>query len=194
MPPKQILLVNEDPSLLDLLKEGFTQNGTTITSYQEARQNEKKIHRHSYPLVVVEAKKGWIRSIKKFYARRDHLDTCFLVAPAPILKSLTDKIQELFLHLKEKRTQGSRPAKKVKNLYLEDLVEQKLRDFLHRMRSSGSRNIYDMLMREFERPLIQLTLKETQGNQVRAAELLGMNRNTLRKKIQELKIPVQKNR
>jgi len=194
MPQKQILLVNEDPSLLGLLKEGFAQNGTTITSYQEARQKGKRIHRHSYPLVVVEARKDWTRGIKKFCAHRDQLDTCFLAAPAATLKSLTDKIQDLFLLLKEKRTQGSRPAKKVKNLYLEDLVEQKLKDFLHRMRSSGSRNIYEMLMREFERPLIQLTLKETQGNQVRAAELLGMNRNTLRKKIQELKIPVQKNK
>ena len=192
MPPQQILLFNEDPSLLGLLKEGFAQNGAIITSYQEARQNRKRIHRHSYPLVLVEARKNWIRGIKKFSARRDQLDTCFLAAPAPILKSLTDKIQELFFHLKEKRTQGSRPAKKVKNLYLEDLVEQKLKDFLHRTRSSGSRNIYNMLMKEFERPLIQLALKETQGNQIKAAELLGMNRNTLRKKIQELKIPVQR--
>jgi two-component system nitrogen regulation response regulator GlnG len=51
-----------------------------------------------------------------------------------------------------------------------------------------------MLMMEFERPLIQLTLKETQGNQIKAAELLGMNRNTLRNKIQKLKIPMQKNK
>ena len=130
MSPQQILLFNEDPSLLGLLKEGFAQNGAIITSYQEARQNGKRIHRHSYPLVLVEARKNWTRGIKKFSARRDQLDTCFLVAPAPILKSLSDKIQEIFLHLKEKRAQGSSPAKKVRNLYLEDLVEQKLKDFL----------------------------------------------------------------
>jgi len=191
---KQILLFDEDPSLLALLNEGFTQNGTTITSYQEARKNGKRIHGQSYPLVVVEARKNWARGIKKFCAHRDQLDTCFLVAPAPVLKSLTDNIQDLFLHLKEKRPQGSRSAKKIKNVYLEDLVEQKLKDFLKRMRSSGNHNIYDMLMMEFERPLIQLTLKETEGNQIKAAELLGMNRNTLRKKIQKLKIPVQKNK
>ena len=192
MPPKQILLVNEDPSLLGLLKEGFAQNGTVVTSYQEARLNGKRIHGRSYPLVVVEARKNWVRGIKKLCARRDQLDTCFLAAPAPVLKSLTSNIQEIFLHLKEKNV--ARSAKKTKNVYLEDLVEQKLKDFLRRMRSSENRNIYDLLMMEFERPLIRLTLKETQGNQIKAAELLGMNRNTLRKKIQELKIPVQKNK
>jgi two-component system nitrogen regulation response regulator GlnG len=192
MPFKQILLLDEDPSLLSILKEGFSENGAAVTSYQEATQNGMRIHGQSYPLVVVEARKNWTGGIKKFCARRDQHDTCFLVAPAPVLKSLTDKIQDLFLHLKEKRPQGSRSAKKIKNVYLEDLVEQKLKEFLKRMRSSGNRNIYNMLMMEFERPLIQLTLKETEGNQIKAAELLGMNRNTLRKKIQKLKIPLQK--
>ena len=39
-------------------------------------------------------------------------------------------------------------------------------------------------------PLIALTLDATRGNQIRAAELLGVNRNTLRKKIRELDIKV----
>ena len=41
-----------------------------------------------------------------------------------------------------------------------------------------------------KRPLIVLTLGATRGNQIRAAHLLGLNRNTLRKKIRELDIPV----
>jgi len=50
--------------------------------------------------------------------------------------------------------------------------------------------IYDRLLREVERPLIELCLNATRGNQLRAAELLGLNRNTLRKKIRELDIRV----
>jgi two-component system, NtrC family, nitrogen regulation response regulator GlnG len=50
--------------------------------------------------------------------------------------------------------------------------------------------LYARVLREVERPLIALTLGATRGNQIRAAHLLGLNRNTLRKKIRELDIPV----
>ena len=50
--------------------------------------------------------------------------------------------------------------------------------------------LYDRILREVELPLIALTLSATRGNQLRAADLLGINRNTLRKKIRELDIPV----
>ena len=46
--------------------------------------------------------------------------------------------------------------------------------------------LYDRVLEEIERPLIHLALVATRGNQVRAAEILGLNRNTLRKKIQDL--------
>jgi len=50
--------------------------------------------------------------------------------------------------------------------------------------------LYDRVLREVERPLISLCLGATRGNQIKAAELLGLNRNTLRKKIRDLDIPV----
>jgi two-component system nitrogen regulation response regulator GlnG len=50
--------------------------------------------------------------------------------------------------------------------------------------------LFDRVIREVEKPLIVITLEATRGNQIRAAEVLGLNRNTLRKKIRDLGIPV----
>jgi two-component system nitrogen regulation response regulator GlnG len=54
--------------------------------------------------------------------------------------------------------------------------------------------LYDRILEDVERPLIQLTLAATRGNQVRAAEVLGLNRNTLRKKIQDLGVEMVRGR
>lgn len=50
--------------------------------------------------------------------------------------------------------------------------------------------LYAQMLKEFETPLINLCLEYTDGNQIKSAEILGLNRNTLRKKIKELGIPV----
>ncbi len=50
--------------------------------------------------------------------------------------------------------------------------------------------LHERVLREVELPLIALTLSATRGNQLKAADLLGINRNTLRKRIRELDIPV----
>ena len=52
--------------------------------------------------------------------------------------------------------------------------------------------LYHRLLRELELPLVSAALGATRGNQIRAAELLGVNRNTLRKKIRDLDIPLVK--
>jgi DNA-binding protein Fis len=77
-------------------------------------------------------------------------------------------------------------------LSLEDYVEWKMGDFVKGMRNGSGRNLHPMLISAIERPLITKALQETKGNQIQAAELLGLNRNTLRKKIQDLHIPVKR--
>ncbi|MCR6632172.1 MAG: nitrogen regulation protein NR(I) [Magnetospirillum sp.] len=70
-------------------------------------------------------------------------------------------------------------------------VERHLRDYFS---SHGDGlpppGVYDRVLREVERPLISLALEATRGNQIKAAQILGLNRNTLRKKIRDLDVSV----
>ena len=74
---------------------------------------------------------------------------------------------------------------------ISDAVENHLRDYFAAHGAAlPPAGLYDRVLKEVERPLIALSLAATRGNQLRAADLLGLNRNTLRKKIRDLKIPV----
>lgn len=73
------------------------------------------------------------------------------------------------------------------------VIERHIARLLVSLRGSEEEGVlYDRALVELERPLIRMTLAETRGNQIRAAALLGLNRNTLRKKIRELGIGVQR--
>ncbi|GAA4483170.1 nitrogen regulation protein NR(I) [Gluconacetobacter asukensis] len=74
---------------------------------------------------------------------------------------------------------------------LADAVARHIRHFLAAGQDGMPlHDIYDRVIAEVERPLIQMTLAATRGNQIKAAAMLGLNRNTLRKKIRDLEIPV----
>jgi two-component system nitrogen regulation response regulator GlnG len=77
-------------------------------------------------------------------------------------------------------------------LSLEGLVDVKLRSCFTNMDKMENGDVYSMVLGQVERPLIRFVLEKTRGNQVRAADILGINRNTLRKKIQELGIELRK--
>ena len=75
---------------------------------------------------------------------------------------------------------------------LESLVDAKLRTCLHGIEKIDKGDIHNMVLEQIERPLIRLILEKTRWNQVKAADILGINRNTLRKKIQELGIEMKR--
>jgi two-component system nitrogen regulation response regulator GlnG len=74
---------------------------------------------------------------------------------------------------------------------LEAAVERHLSRYFH---EHGEKlpppGVYDRILKEMERPLLSICLAATRGNQIRAAHLLGLNRNTLRKKIRDLGLDV----
>ncbi len=55
-----------------------------------------------------------------------------------------------------------------------------------------SSGLFERIMKEVEKPLIHATMKRTSGNQIKASEILGINRNTLRKKIKQLNLPLSR--
>jgi two-component system nitrogen regulation response regulator GlnG len=71
-----------------------------------------------------------------------------------------------------------------------ELPELVIQEVVAALAGSETREIYRRILERVERPLLEAVLAHTRGNQIRAAVLLGINRNTLRKKIVELGIPV----
>jgi two-component system nitrogen regulation response regulator GlnG len=83
------------------------------------------------------------------------------------------------------------PAESAGGEGLAAAVERHIIDYFAAHRGTPpAAGLYDRVLREIERPLIVATLGATRGNQIKAAHLLGLNRNTLRKKIRELDIPI----
>ena len=96
-----------------------------------------------------------------------------------------DTIDDEAVHreLQRARSGDSRPSPQG----LAESVESHLRQYFD-AHDDGlpPAGLYDRILREIERPLLALTLQATQGNQLRAADVLGINRNTLRKKLRDL--------
>jgi Fis family transcriptional regulator, factor for inversion stimulation protein len=78
----------------------------------------------------------------------------------------------------------------LQNVSLEKLVRSKLEVLFQQQKKAqvDLKGLYDVVLEQVERPLIELALKAFEGNQVRTAEMLGINRNTLKKKMHTYKI------
>lgn len=119
--------------------------------------------------------------------RPDHLDftrTLFIQGSRAVLRQTLTMIQST-------RTPTNPQVSKTRDGSLENYLEVKMGEFVKGMRNGAARNLHPILISAVERPLITSALQETRGNQIQAAELLGLNRNTLRKKIVDLHIPLK---
>jgi len=71
-----------------------------------------------------------------------------------------------------------------------ETVRKSLERYFKDLDGERPRAIYDMVLKNVEKPMLETVLDKAEGNQTIAAEMLGINRNTLRKKIQQHKIKV----
>jgi Fis family transcriptional regulator len=79
----------------------------------------------------------------------------------------------------ESKTEASRENE------LSTTVRKVMRQYFKDLDGEKASGIYDMVVLAVEKPMLEVVMFQAQGNQTRAAELLGMNRNTLRKKLQQ---------
>ena len=76
----------------------------------------------------------------------------------------------------------------MKKTHLHECVRSSLEDFFRDLDGNVPANLHDMLVKAVERPLLEVVMEQAQHNQSRAAQWLGLNRNTLRKKLLEHKL------
>lgn len=62
-------------------------------------------------------------------------------------------------------------------------VERAVRQYFAHLGGESTSDLYDLVLKEVEKPLLSVVLEQTRGNQTRAATMLGLNRGTLRKKL-----------
>ena len=72
--------------------------------------------------------------------------------------------------------------------HIEDCVRDSLEAYFKDLHGVEPTAMYDMIQRVVERPLLEVEMKHADGNQSRAAEWLGINRNTLRRKLLDHKL------
>ena len=179
-----VLLISGDPDILSQFKHAF--KDASVIAAKDASTLPKDVTRRTFDAVIVELKPGSADRATAIPSNIDLTHTMVITGSRTVLKRASKSIQMM-------ARQNAARANGKDALSLEDYLEWKMGDFVKGMRNGSGRNLYPMLITAIERPLITRALQETNGNQIQAAELLGLNRNTLRKKIHDLHILVKRN-
>lgn len=66
---------------------------------------------------------------------------------------------------------------------IEECVRKSLEKYFRDLDGETAHHVYEMVMRTVEKPVLEIAMERSSGNQSQAAEILGINRNTLRKKL-----------
>ena len=72
--------------------------------------------------------------------------------------------------------------------FLGKWLDKSIKQYVGAMDEKNNGHLHELIIGGIEKPLVEIVLKETNGNQTQAANILGINRNTLRKKISEYEI------
>jgi two-component system nitrogen regulation response regulator GlnG len=179
-----ILLLSGDPEIQSQFKQAF--KDAAMTTAKDAAALPRNASKRTFDAVIVESKPGTNGGVSALPNHVDLSHALVITGSRPVLKRAS-KFMQVIGRAKGIADSAAPPS-------LEDYLDWKMGDFVKGMRNGSGRNLHPMLISAIERPLIARALQETKGNQIQAAELLGLNRNTLRKKIHDLHIPVKRGR
>jgi two-component system, NtrC family, nitrogen regulation response regulator GlnG len=140
---------------------------------EEQKQEPKTLPPETLELMLAYRWPGNIRELENAVKR-----ACVL---APTSLILPEHLPVALLHAEDIGAPGGRSS-------FERLLSQGITGELSRLKQERDGQLYTYFLAALERPLLLRVLERTGGNQLRAAELLGINRNTLRKKLRELGI------
>lgn len=176
-------LLTQDPDLKSRIQGPDLQS--TITVLDDCSSLEAAMRSQQFTGVILdESGKKFFPGLSAMNGQLNLSKTFIYAGPLPAWSTM-NQIRQVM---------GDQPSEEgaidPKDVSLASYVEKKLGDFVRAMNVGSGKNLYPTLMRAVERPLIELALRETHGNQIKAARLLGLNRNTLRKKITEFQISV----
>jgi two-component system nitrogen regulation response regulator GlnG len=185
--PLNVLVLTGDTEIQAQYKDIFRE--ATIVAARDMASLPKEALKRTFHAVIVETvQTSRAADLSKLFHGIDPARTLIVAGSRSVLKRASALLQA-------NRHRPAGPANGADHtLGLETYLEHKVEDFVKGMRNGSARNLHPMLISAVERPLIALALQETRGNQIQAAELLGLNRNTLRRKIQELRIPIKRAR
>jgi DNA-binding protein Fis len=176
-----ILLFSNDTTIQALVRQVF--KSASVMVARDVLTFQKELPRHRFDAIVVETQGGQDQIV----TLHEHLDPtrtlCISGAKAVLKKTL--KVLQLM------NQPDSPQENKSHDTSLESYLDVKMGEFVKGMRNGSAKNLHPILISAVERPLITSALRETKGNQIQAAALLGLNRNTLRKKIVNLHIPIK---
>ncbi|GKS56779.1 hypothetical protein YTPLAS18_03060 [Nitrospira sp.] len=178
-----LLLLSVDSDLHDQVKHTF--KGASLTIAKHTASISKLLQKKEFDAVLIESKRRSLAELSLLKTAANSSRTIFITGSRRSLRQAITLLRDMTDGELIPKGNGADPS-------LEELIQSKVSDFVKGMRNGSARNLYPMLISAVERPLLSLTLRETHGNQIQAARLLGMNRNTLRKKIAELHIPLSR--
>ena len=125
-----------------------------------------------------------------------------VIEKAMNLRSMRSEMAAMKREIETKTSPGADPSGSENNsglnggafveIPLEKFVEEKIGSFIRKVDLGKLKGFHPMVMERVEKPLLRLVLEKTNWNQIKASEILGINRNTLRKKINELRLSQSK--